>query len=820
MKILKFGGSSLATPENIERVVEIVLAARSAEPVVVVSALGGVTNDLAAATGAAARREDGYAEVLGKLEERHLEAARALVADGEDRTALVAQIQTSCADLHDLLHGVFLLRESTPRSRDTILSYGERLASALVAAALTAAGVAAEAHDARRLILTDETFGRAQVELEASYARIRSLLRETERLPVVTGFIGATAAGQTTTLGRGGSDYTASIVGAALQAEAIELWTDVDGVMSADPRMVSSATALHELSYAELMELSHFGAKVVYPPSIHPARSAGIPLAIKNTFRPEEPGTLVNEEAAPSGAAVRGISSIHRISLMRLEGDGMVGVAGIARRLFGALAHEGISAILISQGSSEHSICFAVAPEDAEMAGKVVSSEFALERRLGIVDELVTEDDLAVVAAVGEGMRERPGIAGRIFNVLGRHGVNVHAIAQGSSELNISLVIRRDQEARALNAIHRAFFAPHRHRASVVVVGVGRVGGELVSQLLRVAPQLLAHENLDLCLAGVVSSRHMAIDREGLGAEAWRQRLEAAPATDFDALIEELAVPGGDARIVVDCTASDTVIEHYPRLIARGIGVVAANKRWFAGPYERFRELRDRASRSRVPLLYEATVGAGLPVLGTLANLRRTGDRIERIEGVLSGTLNAVLDRVMSGERFSRAVEWAHAEGLTEPHPFDDLSGEDVARKLCILARGSSRRLELDEVGVEPLLPGERWRDLPLEEFWSALPQLDSAFEERRKTAHAEGQKLRYVGSLDELGARVRLEAVAPEHPAATVSGPDNLIAFTTARYDATPLVVRGPGAGPEVTASGVFADVLSAAVQLAGVNP
>lgn len=818
MKVLKFGGTSVATPESIRQVVAIVRETHARGPaIVVVSALGGVTNELLAACEKAARRDEGYRQIHAALERRHLETARAVVAERE-QTAIETEVRQRCSDLADLLHGVFLLREATARTLDSIGSYGERLAAVLVAAAMRAAGLDAEACDARQLILTDAGFGRAQVELEASYARIRNYFRESRRLQVVTGFIAATAEGQTTTLGRGGSDYTAALLGAAVRADLVEIWTDVDGVMSADPRLVAAAVPLAELSYAELMELSHFGAKVVYPPTVHPARSQGIPLLIKNTFHPQAPGTRVLEKAAPSVAPVRGIASIRRVALMRFEGDGIVGVPGVAMRLFGALARQGVSVILISQGSSEHSICFAVAPEDADAARKVVGSEFALERRLGIVDELVVEDEMAVVAAVGEEMRERPGIAGRIFSVLGAHGVNVHAIAQGSSELNVSLVVPRAAEGRALGAIHDAFFAPYRQRVVVAIAGVGRVGGALLGQIAHAAPELAAKENLELRLAAVASSRRMAVERGGFAPESWSERLtNEGVELDYAELLKQLGRPEGDVRIFVDCTASEEVTELYSQLIERGIGVVAANKRWFAGPSASWRELRARAARQRVPLLFEATVGAGLPVVATLIALRRTGDVVQRIDGVLSGTCNAVLDRVMSGERLSRAVEWAHAQGLTEPHPYDDLSGADVARKLCILARESGREIELDQIEVEPLLPGARWAEMPLDTFWTALPEIDEVFEEHRRRAEEGGRILRYVASLDESGARVSLQAVEPGHPAATVTGPDNLIAFHTVRYHQAPLVVRGPGAGPEVTAAGVFGDILAAATQLAG---
>jgi len=814
MKILKFGGTSLATPDAVRRAVHLVAEAHTQGPVaVVVSAFGGVTNDLLAAADAAAARDDGYQEIWSRLEQRHLSAAEEL-APGE-AAELTGAVRQRFGDLHDLLHGVFLLRECSPRTRDGIASYGERLAARLVAAALRAAEIPAQALDARRLIVTDDTFGQAWVDAESSYRRIRERLAAGPEVAVITGFLGATPEGRTTTLGRGGSDYTAALVGAAVAAEAIELWTDVDGVLSADPRLVPGAFPQPLLSYAELMELSHFGAEVVHPPSVHPAKTGGVPLVIKNTFRPEAPGTRVMATAPAGTHPIRGISSIHRVALLRLEGDGMVGVPGIARRLFGALSQERVSAILISQGSSEHSICFAVDPEDAERARTAVDREFAFERQAGAVDRLVVETGRSVIAAVGEGMRELPGIAGRIFSVLGHHRINVRAVAQGSSELNVSLVVDGDDEAPALNAIHDAFFAPRRRRIAVALAGVGRVGATLLEQLRETAAGLAERDHLEVRPVALVTSRHMLLEPAGVDPDDWRPRLEAAPAPDLDELRAFLDQHPGDLRVFVDCTASEAVTGWYRPLLADGVAVVAANKLAFAGPLELYRALRRTEAEGGGPLFFEATVGAGLPVLGTLASLRRTGHRIERIEGILSGTVNAVLDRIAKGIPFSEAVRSAHEEGLTEPNPYEDLSGADVLRKVCILARLADRPVELEEVASEPLIPAEPWGEMELDELWRRLPELDDHFASRQREAAADGGTLRYVASITAEGAQVELRAVPPEHPAHGLAGPDNLIAFTTQHYRDTPLVIRGPGAGPAVTASGVFADVLQAAIEL-----
>ena len=724
---------------------------------------------------------------------------------------VIEEITRQLGELDSLLDAVYLLRECSPGTLDRILAYGERLSAHIVAAALRCEGTSAKPLDARRLIITDTTFGCAQVELEDTYKQIRKRIGKSRGIPVITGFTGATRDDQITTLGRGGSDYTAALIGAAVAAEAIELWTDVDGVLSADPRIVHDAFTLPRLSYAELMELSHFGAKVVFPPTIRPAKSHNIPLVIKNTMNLAAAGTRVSERAPSSENEIRGISSIHRVALMRLEGDGMMGVPGISGRLFAALARNSISVILISQASSEHSICFAVAPEDATAAAAAVDEEFNLERRLEMLDELIVEQDRSVIAAVGEQMCDRPAVAGKLFRVLGQQGIKVRAIAQGSSELNVSLVVDCDKEPLALRAIHSAFFNPRRRRVCLALVGPGRVGATLLEQLRSQATELADREGLDLRVVAIADSRHLLLSCDGIDLTDWRSELDTAPGLDCARLTEFLCKPSADHRIFIDCTANLEVTRRYADFLANQVAVVAANKLGFAGEMSLYNDLRRAERLGGGPLLFEATVAAGLPVLSTLANLRRTGHDIHRIAGVLSGTVNAVLDRMAAGEPFARAVQRAHADGLTEPHPYQDLCGSDVVRKLTILARLAGQAIDAEDIEVEPLVPADGWSTMNLETFWSALPELNQAFAERQAEAVATGLKLRYVASLDHAGARVRLEAVAPDHPTFGVTGPENLIALTTQHYRDAPLVIEGPGAGPEVTASGVFSDILYA---------
>ena len=790
MIILKFGGTSLESPQRIATVVDIVRVKHEAgEIAVVVSAMAGVTDALGDAARVAARGLDDYRETVEGLAERHREAIAKLAKESE-RPALEERVARRLDELSDLLHGVSLVRECSPRILDLVSSYGERLSADLMAAALRKAGTDTEYADARNFIVTDKTFGSARVDTEATEPKIRDYFKTHKSLQIVTGFLGATAEGETTTLGRGGSDYTAALLGSALEAERIEIWTDVNGVMSADPRLVKSAFSLPELSYQELMELSHFGAKVVYPPTIHPARNRRIPIIIKNTFDPSFDGTRIADEAAPSERPVRGISSINNIALLRLEGDGMQGVPGTARRLFEALARGQINIILITQASSEHSICFAVAPEDVGEARQRVSEEFTLERSAGLIDELVVERELSIVAAVGEEMCERPGIAGRLFNVLGSARINVRAIAQGSSELNISLVVARADEKAALNAIHNALLGESLRTAHIVVAGLGGVGRELLSQLASQADALRASHGLELRLAGVATSRTMKLDRLGLDPARGRKLVADGRTADLDALatfIESLPSP----RLFVDATASEDVPRIYQRLLAHDVAVVTANKIPLAGPMAEFQKLV-KSGR----LYYETTAGAGLPVLRTVRNLVATGDTIESIEGVFSGTLSYLFHQLRQGVGFDAALEDAREKGYTEPDPSEDLSGADVARKLLILARTAGHSIEPDDVAVESLVG------------------LTETIEKRQEQASADGQTLCYLARFDGKTARVGLEAVPAGHPAATVEGTDNLFAITTSRYQSSPLVIRGSGAGPAVTAAGVFADILQACTE------
>ncbi|MBX7185581.1 MAG: bifunctional aspartate kinase/homoserine dehydrogenase I [Vicinamibacteria bacterium] len=812
MRVMKFGGTSVGSPDRIAGVLRLVAEASADRPVlVVVSAFGGVTNGLIEASRKALKGSLDWKADLEAIAQRHAAAASALAAD-EEHASLGTGIGRAKSELEDLLRGVSLIKECTHRTLDGIVSFGEYLSALIVAAAFRAQGRPANAIDARTLVVTDAGFGAARVNFEATGARIREWWKRETALPVVTGFIAATESGETTTLGRGGSDYTAAIFGAALEAEAIEIWTDVDGVMSADPRIVPTAFSMNSLRYDELMELSHFGAKVVYPPTVHPARAKHIPLVIRNTLNPAFPGTWIREEAPPAPAGVRGVASISSVALLRLEGDGMVGVPGIAMRLFGALARQSVSVILISQASSEHSICFAIEPSAVARARESIAAEFALERQAGLIDDLVVEADASVIAVVGAAMRETPGSAGRIFGVLGEAHVNVRAISQGSSELNISCVVGRDDEKRAVNAIHEAFFADHR-TVSVFIAGLGRVGRVLVEQMAAQAEGLRARAGLRLEIDGASTSRHTLIRASGLSGEGLRGAVESegTPA-DLDALVQAAISSRRSSAVFVDCTDSDETTRHYARLLDSGVHVVSANKRPFGGDLAIYKTLKAGRRRGRGALFHETTVGAALPVVGTLSDLVRTGDRIRRIEGALSGTLGFLMTKVADGVAFSVALREAQALGYTEPNPREDLSGSDVARKILILAREAGMPIEASAVERQSLLPGPEWDLLPIDLFWKRIPELDAGIERRAAEASLDGGRLCYLASVVDGVAEVGLRRVERTSPFASVRGGDNMVAFWTDRYPESPLVIRGPGAGPEVTASGVFADIIRAA--------
>ena len=612
-------------------------------------------------------------------------------------------------------------------------------------------------------------------------------------------------------MGRGGSDYTAAIIGAALHVQEIEIWTDVDGMMTADPRVVKKAFSLSELSYEEAMELSHFGAKIIYPPTLQPAISHNIPLRIKNTFNPSFAGTLVGQVSAAESFPVKGISSIEHISLLRVSGSGMVGVPGVSSRLFGALAQHQINVILISQASSEHSICFAVAPEDAKEAKEVIEAAFAIEIQSKKVDKVLIENDLSIVAIIGERMRQMPGIAGNLYMALGNNGINVVAVAQGSSELNVSTVINHKDLSKALNALHEAFFLSGTQTIHVFLLGAGLIGNTLLQQLHQQKDYLLNEQFININLVGLANSKKMRFDENGLDiSQSKDQILAEGQPSDVVGFITQMKALNLPNSIFVDCTASNIAIDHYEDILNASISIATPNKIANSGSFAQYQRLKQAALIHGVKFLYETNVGAGLPVINTLKDLQNSGDKIHKIEGVLSGTLSYIFNTFDGTISFSDVVKDAKAKGLTEPDPRDDLNGMDVARKILILAREVGWALEPDQVKVENILPQNCLSANSVDEFFVALEQANEVFQQKVQEAHNAGKKLCFIAQLDNGEAIVKLEAVDQNHPFYTLRGSDNMIAFTTERYKNQPLVIRGPGAGADVTAAGVFAEVIS----------
>ncbi|MFT5142375.1 MAG: aspartokinase/homoserine dehydrogenase 1 [Rhodothermales bacterium] len=803
-RVYKFGGTSVGTPERIRTVIDLV--AREPDTVrriVVVSAFGGVTDQLIGAMNSALARSGDHAERVEAIRLRHDDAVRDLAsrADAEDLRELLGDL---FRDLGELMDGIYLLRECTPRTRDAIMGVGERASAPIVASALRREGHKSQAVDARHLIRTDDSFGEANVDFPTTRTQVRAALEALDPgvIPVVTGFIATTPQGVQTTLGRSGSDYTATILAGAMDAEKVIIWTDVDGVLSADPRLVPAAFTLPALSYREAGEMAYFGAKVLHPRTMRPLLEAAIPLEIKNTMNPSGAGTRIQAESVRSEGAVKAVTAVRGISLLMVEGAGMVGVPGISGRTFGTLAGAGLNVLLISQASSEQSICIGVRDEDGERAASALRATFELEIMRGDISGVHVEPGCAVVSAVGDQMRMQPGIAGRMFSTLGYANINVRAIAQGASETNISAVVSDSDAQRAIRALHESFARSY-ERAHLFLLGTGVVGKAFLELLSEHGPRLSESRHLNLRLVGVANSRNHLVDGDGLDPATALTHLAGAQETSLDAVVSYLRTSHLERLILVDATASGVVADRYQELLEGGIGIVTPNKRANTGAIGYYRALKKTAARRGVPFLYETTVGAGLPVISTLNDLVLSGDTVHRIEGVLSGTLAYVLGQVSDGVSFSDAVLDARQRGYTEPDPRDDLGGEDVARKILTLAREAGWDVERADVTVESLVPAEL-ANCTVEEFLAGLPAFDQKWEGR--------SGLRFVASAEPGEMTVGVQEVSPESLFGRLAGTDNMVAFTTDRYSDRPLVVQGAGAGPEVTSAGMMADVVRAA--------
>ena len=820
--VYKFGGSSLADADCFRQVLRTVVATPPDVSLgIVVSAMGGMTDALLDLIRIAEEGATEFSQPLRAIAARYEQTAGCLLPPAE-RESVLTPFFADIAGMEDVLKAISLVRAAPERSRDLIAGFGEVWSARLLAACLAVPGVASRPArwlDARDALTIRKTAMAPAILWERSAERLTEALGPSlEGFVVITGFIASDESGLQTTLGRNGSDFSASIFAALLRARELTIWTDVDGVLSADPRRVPEAEVIETVSYSEAMELAYFGAKVIHPQTMGPAVDNGIPILIRNTFRPEMPGTrivAVSDRKQP----IKGITAIDGLALINVEGAGMIGVPGTADRLFSALHAADVSVVLISQASSEHSICCAVPEARADVAVEALRRRFATELAEKQIQRIDAERDMSILALVGDGMHGVPGIAGRFLGTLGRAGINAAAIAQGSSERNISVVVRRQDSTRALRAAHSGFYLS-RKTLSIGILGPGTVGAALIDQLRQQTPALAESFGLDLRVRAIAGSQRWLSAPRRIDLDHWRDAYDSAPAlTSIDAFVDHVAADHLPHSVIVDCTADDSIAAHYPGWLRRGIHIVTPNKKAFSGPAAAAQAVRDAAREAGSHCLYETTVGAGLPVIQTLRDLVETGDRVRRVDGIFSGTL-AYLFNLYDGSRpFSAIVAEARAQGYTEPDPRDDLSGMDVARKVTILAREIGLDVSLESLAIESLVPAEL-RDVDVATFMQRLPEFDARLAERHATAAAAGRSLRYVGHLDaDEGAGVGLTEVDAAHPFARINLTDNVIRFTTSRYSDNPLVVQGPGAGPAVTAGGIFADLLRLASFLRGAD-
>lgn len=815
MQVLKFGGSSVANAENILKVIDIVKqAADKDRTIVVVSALSGVTDLLLQAASLAANGDERFKEKLSVIEQKHMEAVKHLIPVAH-QSHLLSLVKKTCNEIEDICNGIFLLQELTPRTKDRLAGYGEWLSSQIIAAAFKENGIKIVWKDAKELIVTDSNYTAAAVDFELTNKKIAACFSTQEKLHIVPGFIACDKQGITTTLGRGGSDYTAAIIAAVLHASELQIWTDVSGMMTADPRLASNARIIPDISYQEAMELSHFGAKVIYPPTIQPVMGKNIPVIIKNTFAPQDAGTTIRNnlhqiKKQETDSLVSGISSISNIALISLEGSGMIGIPGFSKRLFEALSQEKINVILITQSSSEHSICVGIESTMADRARQVVDAAFVNEITLQKVEPLKVEDNLSIVALVGEHMKNHTGISGRMFSALGKNGVNIRAIAQGSSEKNISAVIGTTDVKKAINVLHEEFFETSYKQVNLFIIGTGNVGSRLIAQLQQQIPFLQNEMNLQVRVAGLCNSRKMYIQEEGIDLSNWKELLEKGEQANLKKFAQEIINRNLRNSIFVDITANDAVVELYAPLLQKSISIVACNKVAASSAYNQYKQLKELAKEYNCQFLFETNVGAGLPVIATLNDLVRSGDRVHKIQAVLSGTLNFVFNNYDGNCKFAEIVRQAQEQGYTEPDPRLDLGGTDVMRKIMILAREAGLKMEMEQVVNHSFMPAHCMQGT-VDDFYLAMEKEEAHFKKLLNEAGQAGCKLKFVATCNEGKASVGLQHINPQHDLYHLYGKDNVVLFYTDRYKEQPLVVKGAGAGAEVTAAGVFADIIRA---------
>lgn len=808
MKVLKFGGTSVGTVESLQNVKTIVEGIEG-KTIVVVSALGGLTDRLIATAGLAAEGNAAYLPEYEQMVERHHNIIRQMVPE-EKQAELLEKTDSLLEELGNIYKGVSLIKDLSPRSIDIIVSYGERLSSMIISYIIKDAVL----FNSLEFIKTLDQYGKHVLDNDSTQKLIHERFDNADfKVAIVPGFISTDKNNDITNLGRGGSDYTAAILAAALDADALEIWTDVDGFMTADPRIIENTYVIDHLSFIEAMELCNFGAKVIYPPTIYPVFHKNIPIYIKNTFNPGAPGTCISEQRpAPEGKDIKGISSINDTCLITVSGLCMVGVIGVNARIFNALARQGVSVFLVSQASSENTTSFAVRNADAERAVKALETEFMAELQTGELNPMRVEHDLATVAVVGENMRHASGVAGKLFNTLGRNGINVIACAQGASETNISFVIELKNQKKALNVIHDSFFLSDTQVLNLFVIGIGNIGCHLLQQLAHQQASLLQQKALELKVVGIANSRKAIFNRDGINLTDYRKHLEdSAVNSSPETLRENIIGMNIFNSVFVDCTSSPEIASLYSDMLANNVSVVTASKIAASGPYAHYSQLKHTARKKGVRYLYETNVGAGLPILGTISNLINSGDKILKIEAIVSGTLNYIFSQMDGGTPFSEAVRQAREAGYSEPDPRVDISGTDVVRKLVILSREAGYEFEQSDVHITPMIDAVYFKG-STDDFFSSIAPVDAMFAGRVKEAADRGCRLRYVASLDNGRLRVGIREVDSRHPFYNLEGSNNVILITTERYKEYPMVIKGYGAGADVTAAGVFADIYSIA--------
>lgn len=803
----------MANATNIKLVGNIISNHSASEKqLVVVSALGGITDQLINIGLLASTGDESYKQLLEKIELRHLDTARELLPVTSQSSCL-SMVKQYCNELEDICEGVFRLQELSLRTKDRIIGFGELLSSKIIAAYLSSFNEDVQWLDSRAVIRTNSNFGYAAVDFSSTDQLINAVVNGSNAaIFLAPGFIASNDIAQTTTLGRGGSDYTAAIFAAAVKSKVLEIWTDVSGMMTADPRWVSNARPIPHISYQEAMELSHFGAKVIYPPTIQPVMSHRIPTWVKNTFAPDDYGTLIESGYANGTDKIRGISSINHVALLSLEGSGMVGIPGFSKRLFEALANEQVNVILITQSSSEHSICVAINAGDISKAKATVDKAFETEIASGKVEPLSIETDLSIIAVVGDKMKSHPGISGNMFGALGRNGINIRAIAQGSSERNISAVIATSDVKKGVNVLHEAFFESVYKQLNVFIAGVGNVGSKLLGQVAQQQQYLLEHLKLQLRITGIANSRKMLFADEGINLATWKEQLEQSDKSDLNGFAESIVARNLRNSVFVDVTANAEVAGIYDKLLVKSISVVACNKIAASSPYENYTNLKSLAGEFNASFLFETNVGAGLPVIGTLNDLIKSGDTVNRIEAVLSGTLNFVFNNYDGSKSFSKVVKQAQDEGYTEPDPRLDLGGTDVMRKIMILAREAGNKMEMEDIKNNGFLPASCFNG-SVADFYQEMENNEAHFKALFDAANKENCKLKFVATYENGKAAVGLQHISSDHNLYHLYGKDNIVLFYTNRYPEQPLVIKGAGAGADVTASGVFADIIRVTV-------